>query len=184
MRVVASGVKSDPRRKPDDDPAEDVVFTLTPKLTKYVRRFGMDRHQAEDVLQDVWVLFLLHRHTIHDPARTHAWLRTTAARHAMRTVNRGRREVPTDDFDRIGDAPDPADEARRAERDEALWRAINRLPERDRRLAWLIADHPELSYAEIALRLGVATNSVGQLRRRCLKRLARLLAREGIVSLD
>lgn len=170
-----------PHREPDANPVEEVVAQLTPLLSRHLQGFRIDRHLREDIAQDVWLLFLLHRHRIEDPDRTAAWLRTTASRHAMRTVNRSRREVPVDRVD-VPMATDPSQEVAREARDRAVLRAIDRLPERDRRLARLIAYYPELTYADIALRLGVAVNSVGQLRRRCLLRLARLLAREGIVD--
>lgn len=170
---------SSPDREPLPTRIDDIVVALTPSLRGRLSGFRFDRYQAEDVLQDVWLQLLLNRHKIRDPQRVAAWLRTTANRAAIRVATRRLREMPVEIIaDRIPAADDPTERATQAALSEALWRAVHRLPERDRRLAMLLAR--DLSYADIALRLGVAENSVGQLRTRCLRRLRRILAQEGI----
>jgi RNA polymerase sigma factor (sigma-70 family) len=66
-----------------------------------------------------------------------------------------------------------------AERDTALWRAVDRLPARHRRLLVLLAYCPDLSAREVAAALGVAPGSVSALRRRCLAILRHRLTSEG-----
>jgi RNA polymerase sigma factor (sigma-70 family) len=161
-----------------------IVAEQTPWLRRYLRRFWLDTHEQQDILQDVWLLLFIHRNRIADPCRIHGWLKTTAMRQAVRASTRRMRELADHDAVTAGVSPDedPASQSSTADRDRALRRAIDRLPARDRELAWLLACRPELTYAELALRLGVAENSVGQLRRRLLHRLRRLLAAEGITD--
>ncbi|MBS1603143.1 MAG: RNA polymerase sigma-70 factor [Bacteroidetes bacterium] len=51
------------------------------------------------------------------------------------------------------------DEEGLEERNKALWASIDRLPEQ-RRLIFLLSNKEELSYAEIARRLGISVNTV------------------------
>jgi DNA-directed RNA polymerase specialized sigma24 family protein len=66
--------------------------------------------------------------------------------------------------------------------DNALWRAVHRLPERCRTLLRLIAFSPDLSYAQAARALGIRPSSVGPTRGRCLAVLRRRLECEGVVE--
>lgn len=161
-----------------------IVAEQTPWLRRYLRRFWLDSHEQQDILQDVWLLLFIHRNRIADLSRVGGWLKTTAMRQAIRAATRRMRELA--DHDAVVDGvcldPDPATTAAAADRDRAVRRALDRLPARDRELAWLMACHPELTYAELAGRIGVAENSIGQLRRRLLYRLRRLLAAEGITD--
>lgn len=169
------------------DPLGELIRTLTPKITTAVRRCRLGWHDTEDVVQDVWVLLIKHQDSIRDPRGVSAWLRTTAVREAVRAAERSRRETPSDHRDlelTSVEAVDavPHERLAQAVRDTELWHAVDRLPDRDRLLARLLAHQPELTYADLAAQLGVATNSVGQLRTRCLRRLRGALVRAGITG--
>lgn len=166
----------------DERAIDEIVRRFTPPLCAILRRYRLD--DIDDVLQDVWVLLLVHSSAIEQPECIAGWLRTTAAREALRAVHRRRRECVAGEVAAEVEAPavSPDELVALRDRDRALWRAVDRLPKRDRRLAELLAAEPELSYADIGLRLGVRPDSVGQLRTRCLRRLRRLLAASGITS--
>jgi RNA polymerase sigma factor (sigma-70 family) len=175
-----------PTRHPQ--PAADrltaLVATLTPQLRDHVRRFAVGPQDCDDILQDVWMLYLLHRHRITDQERTAAWLRTTASRRALRRrLDSGAERADQAAVEQaLIDTAGPAHHATAAEQRRAVRRAVARLDRRDRLLAGIMATRPDLGYRAIAELLDVAIDSVGPLRRRCLNRLRVLLAAEGITD--
>ncbi|MGH3467308.1 MAG: sigma-70 family RNA polymerase sigma factor, partial [Thermocrispum sp.] len=137
------------QQRPAAPPLDTLVVTLTPRLRGYLNRFALDPQDREDILQDVWMLYLLHRHRILDHDRTAAWLRTTASRQAIRTCTDARRERVDQNVveQNLVDTTGPAHQTALAAQRQAVRRAVARLPERDRRLAGLMATRPELTYA-------------------------------------
>ena len=133
------------------------------------------RGVAEDACQSAWVDFLRRPPPLRDQTRIGGWLTTVARRHAARAV--ARRARAATDFSPPVPSPEAAFLA--AERDTALWRAIDCLPARHRHLLVLLAFRPELSARELAAALGIAPGSLSVLRRRCLAALRRRLTSEG-----
>ncbi|MFC3449671.1 RNA polymerase sigma factor [Amycolatopsis speibonae] len=147
-----------------------------------LKTYRLTESDARDVCQEAWLELLRAPGALRDEAKLGAWLTTTARRRALRMITRNRRETPRLLPD-AGMAPDseptPEAEVVRAERDRALWAAVDRLPDVHRRLMWLLAHRPELSYAQLAGELGISPASVGRVRRRCLDRLGRSLDKGG-----
>lgn len=152
------------------------VNALSAAVFRAVKAYRLGDAEAWDVCQEAWVELLRDPRALRDESKIRAWLITTARRRALRLITRSRRETPTPPL-----LPEPTPEAEvvRTERDRALWAAVDDLPERYRRLAWLLAHRPELSYAELARELGISVASVGTLRRRCCDRLRRALEAGG-----
>ncbi|MGH3452230.1 MAG: RNA polymerase sigma factor [Haloechinothrix sp.] len=169
----------------DDVAWAEVVHRVDPLLRSIVGRYPLDAADRHDVLQSVWVRFLERHHTIRKPECAIGWLGTTARREALRTLTRQCRErscvtgcVALTEPQRMS----PEECVVRAERDRSVWSAACRLAERDRRLAVLVAFESGISYAALAGLLGVVESSVGVVRGRCLHRMRRLLADEGITD--
>ncbi|KZB81847.1 RNA polymerase subunit sigma [Amycolatopsis regifaucium] len=141
-----------------------------------LRAYRLSEADARDVCQEAWLELFRAPGSLRDEAKLRAWLTTTARRRALRMITRNRRETPPPP---PGPEPTPEAEVVRAERDRALWAAVDRLPDVHRRLMWLLAHRPELSYAQLADELGISPASVGRLRRRCLDRLRRALEKSG-----
>ncbi|MGA6163353.1 RNA polymerase sigma factor [Amycolatopsis magusensis] len=137
---------------------------------------------AWDVGQDTWIALAARIGTLREPARLPGWLVTTARRRALRVLAGRRREVlcARDLPDRADEAPTPEAVALNSERKRTFWRLAGALPRRHRLLLCLLADHPELTHAQLAAELGIAVGSVGPLRRRCFDRMRRLLVAEGL----
>jgi DNA-directed RNA polymerase specialized sigma24 family protein len=62
-----------------------------------------------------------------------------------------------------------------AERDMTVQYALAVLPERCRRLLLASVEEPPVPYQQLAGRLGMAVNSVGPTRSRCLEKLRQLI---------
>ncbi|WP_037319266.1 sigma-70 family RNA polymerase sigma factor [Amycolatopsis orientalis] len=154
------------------------VNAVSAAVLSVLKTYRLSEADAKDVCQEAWLELFRAPGVLRDEAKLRAWLTTTARRRALRMISRNRRETPRPLPD-----PEPTPEAEvvRAERDRALWAAVDRLPDSHRRLMWLIAHRPELSYAQLARELGLSPASVGRVRRRCLDRLARALEKGGWV---
>ncbi|MET7991342.1 sigma-70 family RNA polymerase sigma factor [Amycolatopsis sp. NPDC005232] len=137
------------------------------------------RGDAEDACQTAWAEFLGRQDAVHDRARLGAWLTTVARRHAIRAVGRRARSAEVE----AAVAPAGAESSEVAALDNdvatALWRTVDSLPDRHRRLVWLLAHRPELSVREVAAELGISPNSLGKVRSRCLAVLRYRLTAQG-----
>jgi RNA polymerase sigma-70 factor (ECF subfamily) len=121
---------------------------------------------AEDVTQDVF-LAVMHDAPRYEPARATvtAWLCGIARNHARRRLQRDRLVLPFVE-DEVEDSigipaahADPLDDLTRAERLEALRKAVLSLPLKYRE-AVVLCDLQEVSYADAAAAIGCALGTV------------------------
>lgn len=165
-------------------PLEALVREASPLLWHVVRAQGVDRDEAEDVVQGVWLAFTRHLDTIRDPDALLGWLVVSARRAAWLAVRRRRgdevhsTDLP-DDLDELGElsdaAPGPEVELLTAERDQLLWHAFVRLPDRCQQVLRAVAAADRPDYKAIAQVTGMKVTAVGVTRGRCLAKLRTLL---------
>lgn len=74
----------------------DLVMRLDAVLHVVAGRYRLGA-DVDDVVQTAWLRALEHVDRMHDPGAIAGWLVTTTRREAMRTLQRGVREVVTDD---------------------------------------------------------------------------------------
>ncbi|TDE99091.1 sigma-70 family RNA polymerase sigma factor [Occultella glacieicola] len=174
---------------------DDLVGMLTPLLWHTSRGQGLDRTEAEDVLQTVWLSLVRSAASVRDPRTVVKWLLVTTKRESWRVSRaRGnelahtstpRADAETDELDRVAvPAEDlPEHVAVRNERDLRLWHHVRELSDRCRELLRVIAFADRPDYAAIAEALGMPVGSIGPTRGRCLARLrAKLSTDPGWVS--
>ena len=159
----------------------DLVREATPLLWHTVRAQGVDRDTADDVVQGVWAALVRHAHSIAEPHAVLKWLLVTARRSAWETVRRTREdqrrrsELPDDSptSTSVLPAPEPGPDAHvlRAERDRAVWRALERLPARCQELLRLVSLANRPDYRMISAAIGMPVGSIGATRGRCLAKL-------------
>jgi RNA polymerase sigma factor (sigma-70 family) len=118
------------------------------------------RPDAEDCLQDVFVLAATRLGGLREPDRLRSWLFAVARHECLARIRKSGRELPVDTIaDRPADAGDePAEQAMDAELAELLAAAVAGLPERDR-VALELADRQGLSTDEVAAVLGMSAPS-------------------------
>ncbi len=148
------------------------------------RRVGLSAYDAEDCGQHTWIALYRNRRVIRDPARLPGWLALTTRRQAVRMLQRQYRES-----DMLAEAPPtegtvlPDEDLVRIELQDALEHAVAQLDERCREvLIALFLDPENVSYQDIADRLGLSPNTMGSLRSRCLKKLRSILEEMGYVE--
>jgi RNA polymerase sigma factor (sigma-70 family) len=148
--------------------------------------FRLDRADAADVFQLVWLRLLEHLSTLREPSRLPGWLSTTCRNECHALLKRRNRCQPTADemvFDRGYDQATGADEPTLlADRDAVLWEAFGRLRRRCREVLRVLVVEPESapSYRLAAQALGIPIGSLGPTRARCLDELRKLLDTKGI----
>ncbi|WP_199422669.1 RNA polymerase sigma factor [Actinotalea solisilvae] len=170
-------------------PLEDLVREATPLLWHVVRSQGVERDEAQDVVQGVWLAFVRSAATIREPDAALKWLLVSARRAAWQVVahRRGdaRRTTALDD-DGVAHpelrSPDPAPDESVVtdERDRALWRRFVLLPERCQQVLRFVAMADRPDYRAIAEVTGMQVTAVGVTRGRCLAKLRALLATEEV----
>ena len=147
-------------------------------------RSGLSQLDAADCFQQTWVFLYNNRHKLQDPARLSAWLVTTAKREALRLKHRaGPDPGEENENEQVDTGLLPDEELLQMEQQAQLEGAIQQLEPRCQKLVddFFFADE-EKSYEEIAKSLGIASNSLGPIRRRCLERLKRILEENGYVE--
>jgi RNA polymerase sigma factor (sigma-70 family) len=138
------------------------------------RSFRLSAADAADVSQVTWLRLVENLDRIRDPDALGSWLATTARREAI-TLLRHRRDAPLPEYDRAELAderePPPWQGLLVDERNQELWQAYRRLPERCQTLLRLLVLEGEGSYAAAAAALDVPVGSLGPTRARCLATL-------------
>jgi RNA polymerase sigma factor (sigma-70 family) len=150
----------------------DLVTRLDGALRAVAGRYRLGA-EADDVVQTAWLRALDHVDRMNDPGAIAGWLVTTTRREAMRTLQRGVREVATSDVTAAqeSDAATPAAVAIERERHAAVHGAVARLPRRQRHLMATMLTMPAPSYQRIAQQTGMPVGSIGPTRDRAIARL-------------
>ncbi len=168
----------------DDTPGalDDLVRLLSPMLWQLARASGLDREQAEDVVQTTWLALVRAGESITEPRAVAGWLCTTARREAWRVSKKSARQQPTDDetiVRRLPPEPAPEEQVVLDDDRARLWQCLGLLPERCQRLLRIVAAEARPDYSLIADQLGMPVGSIGPTRGRCLEKLRHELTQAG-----
>jgi len=147
-------------------------------------RAGLTMGDVEDCFQQVWYLLYKNRKKISDPSRISAWLVTTSKREAIRLSKRAS-SIDTDieEIKVAASDPLPDEILEKIEEQVHLETGLKMLDDRCRDLLYAMFFAPEnKSYDEIAKDAGIAVNSIGPIRRRCLERLKKILEENGYLD--
>lgn len=147
-------------------------------------RAGLEMGDVEDCFQQVWYLLYKNRKKISEPSRLSAWLVTTAKREAIRLSMRSRHSMTDIDDVSIADKRGLQDEElEKLELQAHLENCLKMLDRRCSQMLYAMFFAPEeKTYKEIANEIGIAVNSIGPIRRRCLERLKKLLEETGYLA--
>jgi RNA polymerase sigma factor (sigma-70 family) len=165
-------------RDGDKQAWDAIVDRYAPLIWSICRRYQLDRADADDVAQSVWLRLVDQLDVIREPAALPGWIATTTRRECGRVVTAARRRQAFGSGLDAEDIPDNhSDEAEAevllAERNAALRAAFDALPPPCQRLLALLSEDPPVPYADISAALGIAVGSIGPSRARCLGRIRR-----------
>jgi RNA polymerase sigma factor (sigma-70 family) len=165
---------------------DELVERYSPLVWSICRRYRLDRVDAEDVGQSVWLGLVEQLPKLREPAALPGWIATTTRRECLRLLRRARRGEPievTEDT-LVDDRSIPVDQEILAhERDAALRQAFAELPPRCRLLLSLLMQDPAVPYTEIGTRLSMPVGSIGPNRARCLDRLRQCPAVAALIDI-
>jgi len=175
-------------RKGNQQAWEALVERYAPLIWSICRHYRLDRSDAEDVAQSIWLQFVNHLGAIRDPAAVPGWLTTVTKRECGRVVRAARGPQAAG---QLADENLPDKQTRTAEqellaaeRHAVLRDAFTCLsPSRQQLMAMLIED-PPMPYTEISARLGIPISSIGPTRGRCLDQLRRHPAIAALIDAD
>jgi RNA polymerase sigma factor (sigma-70 family) len=157
----------------------DLYPRYTPFIFALARRWGLDHHSAEEVVQNVWIRYLRKSEAFAALSTPYAWFRVMTRSEVHDLVRRQRRLLPLlpeHDSETAEGLPEP--EALRTERAAKVGRAFRQLSPRCQELLRIAIVDGDVTYGEIAGRLGMSPGSVGPARNRCLNHLRKLMAED------
>jgi RNA polymerase sigma factor (sigma-70 family) len=173
MRERSLGQLAEAAARGDERAWTELVRRVQGALRSVIRGYRLDPADVEDVLQATWMRALGSLHRLNEPEAVAGWLIVTARREALRTLQRGVRELVTDDARLL----EPADHAAapdaaviERERGAAVHAAVRRLHGRQRRLMESMLEQGP-SYEQISHRLEMPVGSIGPTRDRAIARL-------------
>jgi RNA polymerase sigma factor (sigma-70 family) len=137
------------------------------------RGFDLSAADASDLSQTVWLRLVENLDAIKEPDRLGSWLATTTRREAIRLLRRRSREIPDEHQEEESDQgkDGPEESVMAADEHAQLRAALERLPERCRKLLRVIAASDETNYSEVAAALDMPMGSIGPTKSRCLEKL-------------
>jgi RNA polymerase sigma factor (sigma-70 family) len=146
-------------------------------------KYGASPEDAADIFQAVCLELFSELPRLRKPDSLRSWLITVAAHqsfHWKRKVRHRAEDELTDlEAEKLGVEP-ASTLIEQVEREQMLREAVAALPARCQEMIRLLFYHqPQLSYQNVAARLGLATGSIGFIRGRCLRRLQRTLEEWG-----
>ena len=177
------------RKGADKADAELVALfrVLESPLLGFAYQMVKDEQLAQDIVQEAFMRLQTHFAQVEQPK---AWLYTTVRRLAIDQIRKARKVVPFatgenegagPGLDPVDAAPTPDEQADCHERTGLLRVCIERLASRDRRLVQLKFVE-ELSYKEIAAKMGMTVGHVGYQLHHALKSLELELKEEGVAQ--
>lgn len=131
------------------------------------------RQDAEDALQDALTAAWQNLDSFRGTSRFSTWLYRIAANSSLAIVRKRGRETPEDEID-LGEAAGSVTADRVADVD-AVRRALDQLPEQFR-VAIVLREYADMSYAEIAEHQGIGVQTVKSRINRARAQLVRILA--------
>lgn len=137
------------------------------------RGFDLSVADASDLSQTVWLRLVEHLDSVKEPERLGSWLATTTRREGIRLLRRRNLEIPEEHQEEQSDqsTDGPEEKAMVADEHAQLRAALDRLPDRCRKLLRVIAASDAANNGEVAAALDMPVGSVGPTRARCLERL-------------
>jgi len=155
----------------DQDAWTELIVRYQRLIYSVARTLSRSPEDAADVFQQVCLELYQRLPDLRDAATLPAWLITVTRRQAAALWKSGKSVALTDEH------PDVEHRIAWIENEHLVERAMLDLPERCRMLIDLLYLHPsQLSYADVAERLGIPASSIGPTRARCLAKLRKLLS--------
>ncbi len=157
---------------------ERLVHRLMPVVVSVIEQFALDRTDAAEVNQTVWLRLVESLDRLRTPAALPSWIATTTRRECERVLRTSLRVRPVGLFDDLvgqvaepGPGCGPEDAAVHEEQCRVLRDGFAQLSARCRELLTMLMGDPPLRYQDIVARTGMRIGSIGPTHGRCLDKL-------------
>lgn len=144
------------------------------------RRYGLAKADAEDVMQNVFLIIYRKLETLRDHTLLSAWLIRIAQREAIHFLKNGTPEQQAPEELSDEDAALHLEQIQRLEAQHAVRQALERLDSHCRAMLELFLSSASPSYEQVASCLGCPVGSIGPTRARCFKKLEAVLRETGV----
>ena len=163
-------------RAGDQGSWNDLVDRFLPLVTSVIAKYRLQRSDADDVNQTVWLRLVEHLDDLREPRALPGWLATITRNESVRVIRLRRHDTPVDPQSATmavvtDDMPAPDENLTREERATALREAMLELPPQRCELLRLLMVDPPISYDQISVMLGMPKGSIGPTRARALNQL-------------
>jgi RNA polymerase sigma factor (sigma-70 family) len=143
-------------------------------------RYRMSAEDSADIFQQVWLALFSELPNLRQAGALRSWLLTVANHRCFRLKRRAQFTAGSGSAMEDVASEFPPRWQDQAEKEQAFREAIAQIPERCQTMVrMLFYEDPPPSYADVAMRLGLAEGSIGFIRGRCLKKLRTQLERMG-----
>lgn len=161
---------------------EELVSSYQRLVYSVPSRMGLNAEDCADVFQATFAALSANLDRINSPQALPKWLAITASREALRLKrisSRSTRESEIEDLSLeqiLATEENEAEKTSIAEAEaEMVRQALERLPEKCRKLLSVLFYEEEKPYAQVSERLGMPVGAIGPTRARCLEKLRGLL---------
>ncbi len=169
-------------RKGDQRAWAELVERFQKLVYSIPRQMGLSTDDAADVFQSTFFALLKNLDRIENSATLPKWLSVTASRECLRilrtsgkTTTLGDQEGMTLDELVADEEASAEDHALISERRYEVSAALEKIPERCRKLLGMLYGDDEKEYKEIAEELSMPIGAIGPTRARCLDKLRAVL---------
>ena len=161
----------------------ELVTTYSDELVRFAFGYLKNEAAAEDVVADVFATLFLKAKPLDEDIQLRPFLYKLTRNRSVDYLRRHRRELPLEDVEAVLSVPGAEAALLQKERDKALHRCLQQLPQQYREvleLTWF----EDFSNDQVAVIMGKKPKQVYNLRSRAKIALKELLEKEGITRED
>ncbi|HWF47548.1 MAG TPA: sigma-70 family RNA polymerase sigma factor [Bryobacteraceae bacterium] len=173
LQLPLAAARQNRRKQRLEEEVTELFEQWRAALLRYLTTFGLSSHDAEEVVQEVFLSLFFHLQKDKDRTNLRGWLFRVA--HNLALKRRNADSKTAGNIGEVDNLPHPAlnpeEEMASAQRQQRLSSILHALPDQDRRCLYLRAEG--LRYREIAEVLGISLGSVAASLERSLARFQR-----------
>jgi RNA polymerase sigma-70 factor (ECF subfamily) len=164
----------------DEKAFEKLFHKYKIRIFNFIYRMIGDRMIAEDILQEVFLKVIKWLPRYHKEGKFSGWLFSIANSITLDYIKKRKRIVPIQEVERIPDlALSPRHQIEEDEKIELIEKAVKNLPLKQRQI-FLLRQHTDLKFKEIAEMLGCPLNTVLARMHNAILNLRRTLVKSNI----
>lgn len=143
--------------KKDPKSVAMIINKYNKKIFSIAYRFTNNQHDAEDVVQEIWMKFFHSISKFKEHSSIYTYLYRIAINESLMHIRRNRIQKMVQPFTQKADNHTPENEYLKKEQEEFINRAVYKLPDKQKKVFCLRQN--QLSFNEISNTLGIKENN-------------------------